>query len=145
MTYIIWFFFVLALSGCAGLRQVPPPAAREGYVLGSGDLRLFYRMVGEGSDTIVVLHDGPGLHMDALALDLEPLARDHVLLYYDQRGGGRSDSLPNPQMVSILHHVADLEALRQHFRMEQLTVLGHGWGAGFRTHPSCSRALCGTD
>jgi proline iminopeptidase len=125
-----WLFALVLLSGCAGVRHAPSAPVEEGYVRRPGDIRLFYRIAGQGSDTIVVLHDGPALHMQAIAPDLEPLTRSHVLLYYDQRGGGRSDSLPNLQRVAILDDVADLEALRKHFQMEQLTILGHGWGAG---------------
>ena len=47
-------------------------------------MRLFYRMVGTGRDTVVVLHGGPGLSMDYFADDLTPLAERHALLFYDQ-------------------------------------------------------------
>jgi pimeloyl-ACP methyl ester carboxylesterase len=47
-------------------------------------------IVGSGKDTIVMLHGGPGFNMEYFAPDEEPLAASFVLLFYDQRGNGRS-------------------------------------------------------
>lgn len=41
-------------------------------------------------DTIVILHSGPGLDHTYLQPQLDVLAAHHTLLYYDQRGTGRS-------------------------------------------------------
>src|SRR5215216_1370401 len=81
--------------GCAqtNLARAPAqaePTAREGYVDAGAGVRLFYRIVGTGRDTVVVLHGGPGFSMSYLAADLEPLAARHVLIFYDQRGTGGS-------------------------------------------------------
>jgi hypothetical protein len=38
----------------------PGLAAREGYVGAGGGVRLLYRVVGAGRDTVVVLHGGAG-------------------------------------------------------------------------------------
>jgi proline iminopeptidase len=48
------------------------------------------------------------------------------LLYYDQRGGGRS-RLPG-DFVGMAGHVADLEAIRQHLGQERLTLCGYSFG-----------------
>ena len=130
---------LLLLPGCALLGRGSPRAS-EGYVPTEDGGRVFYRFAGRGPDTIVVLHDGPALHMNATAPDLAPLARRHVLLFYDQRGGGRSDPGEAPARRRVSDWVRDpllnteqarhLEALRKHFGMERMTLLGHGWGAG---------------
>src|SRR5690606_317085 len=65
-------------------------AQQEGYVESSDGVRLFYRMLGSGPDTLIVLHGGPGFTMDYFYADLEPLATGHTLLFYDQRGAGGS-------------------------------------------------------
>ncbi|HEX2191499.1 MAG TPA: alpha/beta fold hydrolase [Longimicrobiaceae bacterium] len=128
----------LLLPGCALLRRGAPVS--EGHVPLNGDARLHYRIAGTGPDTIVVLHDGPALHMGAIAPDLAPLARRHVLVLYDQVGGGRSDPGASPPAGSVTGWYSDpllntvqanhLEALRRHLGMERMTLLGHGWGAG---------------
>jgi proline iminopeptidase len=107
-----------------------PPVVREGFAEAGDGVRLFYRLVGTGGDTVVVIHGGPGLSMDYFADDLSPLAeRGHTLLFYDQRGGGRSSLVSDSAALDAHRFGEDLEAIRRHFAMERLTLLGHSWGA----------------
>ena len=46
----------------------------EGYFAGADNVRLFYRMVGNGKATVVFLHGGPGSGIEDGALDLEGIA-----------------------------------------------------------------------
>jgi proline iminopeptidase len=87
---------------------------------------LFIRRIGNGHP-VVVLHGGPGAHHDYLLPAFDELANDRELIYYDQRGGGRSP-VPRNVPVGWAEHVADLEALRAHFGLDHLTVLGYSWG-----------------
>jgi proline iminopeptidase len=64
------------------------------------------------------------------AADLEPLAARHVLLFYDQRGTGRSTLVSDSSSLDARRFADDLEALRARFGMQRLTLLGHSWGAG---------------
>ena len=120
--------------GCRGSAPVPRntglPAVREGHVAAGGGVRLFYRMVGSGHDTVVVLHGGPGFSMDYFADDLTPLAERHALLFYDQRGTGRSTLVSDSAALDGQRFAEDLEAVRRHFGIGRLTLLGHSWGAG---------------
>ena len=101
----------------------------EGWVEVEPGVRLFYRFVGEGVETIVVLHGGPGFSMEYLADDLAPLAERYRLLFYDQRGSGRSSLVAGAPALDAERFVDDLESLRQHFGLRQLNLLGHSWGA----------------
>ncbi|MGH8630577.1 MAG: alpha/beta fold hydrolase, partial [Burkholderiales bacterium] len=89
-------------------------------------VRLYTRWVGDGPP-IVVLHGGPGAHHDYLLPQYDRLARRRALLYYDQRGGGKSP-VPREAPVGWREHVADLDALRAHGNLERLTLLGYSWG-----------------
>src|SRR5207237_4561645 len=89
-------------------------------------VRIFTRRVGDGPP-VVVLHGGPGAHHDYLLPQYDRLARGRTLLYYDQRGGGRSP-VPRDTPVGWREHVADLEALRQHWGIDGLALLGYSWG-----------------
>ncbi len=64
-----------------------------------------------------------------LASDLEPLASGNVLIFYDQRGTGRSTLVSDPPLLSVASHIADLEAVRRHFELGRMVLLGHSWGA----------------
>ncbi|HEX5726067.1 MAG TPA: alpha/beta hydrolase [Longimicrobiaceae bacterium] len=122
----------LVLAGCARLRTPAGGAAREarggGYLQGTGGVRLYYRMVGDGPDTVVVVHGGPGAGMNTILPDLAPLARSHTLIYYDQRGGGRSELPRDTTLLDASFHVQDLEAVRRFFGLERMSVVAHSFG-----------------
>jgi proline iminopeptidase len=109
--------------------MAPPvgsPSARESFV--SVDRgRLFTREIGEGR-TILVLHGGPDFDHSYLLPELDRVADSHRLLYYDQRGRGRSAEGVRAEDVTLESEMADIEALRRHFGLESFAVLGHSWG-----------------
>src|SRR6184192_4979383 len=103
-----------------------PEATTETTVELNG-VRLYTRRVGQGPP-VVVLHGGPGAHHDYLLPQYDHLAEGgRALLYYDQRGGGRSP-VPRDVPVGWREHVADLETLRDHWELDRLTLLGYSWG-----------------
>ncbi|PYP03203.1 MAG: hypothetical protein DMD25_02530 [Gemmatimonadetes bacterium] len=103
-----------------------PEATTETTVELNG-VRLYTRRVGHGPP-VVVLHGGPGAHHDYLLPQYDHLTEGgRALLYYDQRGGGRSP-VPRDVPVGWREHVADLEALRGHWELDRLTVIGYSWG-----------------
>jgi proline iminopeptidase len=121
---------LLVLAACHGPpAKVAADRGPQGYVDAGGGVRLFYRVLGEGPDTVVVVHGGPGFTMDYIVDDLAPMARRHTLLFYDQRGTGRSSLVADSAALDAQRFVDDLEALRAHFGLERLTILGHSWGA----------------
>lgn len=89
-------------------------------------VELFERRIGEGPPT-VVLHGGPGAHHDYLLPGFDALARGRTLIYYDQRGGGRSP-VSREIPVGWNEQVEDLEALRLLWGIDRLTIAGYSWG-----------------
>jgi proline iminopeptidase len=98
----------------------------EGHVPVDG-ARLYYRTVGQGPP-IVVLHGGPDFDHYYLLPELDRLAETFQLVYYDQRGRGRSAEGVAPDDVGIESEVADLDGVRRHFGFYTIAVLGHSWG-----------------
>lgn len=88
---------------------------------------LYYREIGQG-EPVIVLHGGPDFDHTYLLPDLDRLSDSCRLIYYDQRGRGKSARDVRPQDVSLRSDIEDLESVRQHFRLESITVLGHSWG-----------------
>ena len=83
------------LHEAAGATDLTPAAGqspREGYLVTSDSARLFYRIAGRagpGVDTIIAIHGGPGLDLESIYNDFAPaLGEKHVVIFYDQRGGG---------------------------------------------------------
>jgi proline iminopeptidase len=120
---VVLAFFSVAVIACRG-----EPAVREGYLAGGGGVRIFYRVVGNGADTVVVIHGGPGGDMNNLAPDLEPLTAGHTVIYYDQRGGGRSELPADTALLHARYFVEDLEAVRRHFSLGRMNLLAHSFG-----------------
>jgi proline iminopeptidase len=89
-------------------------------------VRLYTRRVGAGP-AVVVLHGGPGAHHDYLLPQYDLLARRRTVLYYDQRGGGRS-AIARDVPAGWREHVADLDALRELWHLDRITLLGYSWG-----------------
>jgi Predicted hydrolases or acyltransferases (alpha/beta hydrolase superfamily) len=109
------------------------PKVTEGYFPGADGVKLFYRKLGSGPQTVVFLHGGPGLGMGDGGSEMAALARNRVVLMYDQRGSGRSQVVSDPSLLSVDHQVRDLESFRQHFGLERMTLIGLSWGAGLAT------------
>jgi proline iminopeptidase len=93
-----------------------------------GQASLYAREIGSGPP-VIVLHGGPDFDHSYLLPDLDRLADTFRLIYYDQRGRGRSADNVRPEDVTIASDVSDLEALRQHFGLDAPALLGHSWGA----------------
>ncbi len=128
---------LLASCASSGVRSGVVP--REGFVASADGVRLYYRVAGSGRDTIVVINGGPGVGHEVLAPDVAPLEARHTVVYYDQRGGGRS-GLPDTTMLGMDRFVEDLDAVRRHLGMERMSLLAHSFGpliaaAYARTHP----------
>ena len=123
---ILAVIFCTLLSAACSSTQT---AAKEGYLDAGKGVQLYYRMIGSGTEPVVLVHGGPGFTSDYLADDLAPMARHHSLLVYDQRGIGRSTLVSDATALAADRYVEDLEAIRKHFGLAQLTLLGHSWGA----------------
>lgn len=117
----------VALVFAFGAGSVQAQGARQG-LLSLDDARLYYEVVGSG-DPIIVVHGGPGLDHAYLQPGLNVLARSNTLIYYDQRGTGRSTAELTPEAINMNAFVEDIDALRQALGYERVDVLGHSFGA----------------
>jgi len=77
---------------------------------------------------MIVLLGGPDFDYGYMLPDLDRLADTFRLIYYDQRGRGKSADGVNPDDVTLASDVDDIDAVRQHFQLESPTLLGHSWG-----------------
>jgi proline iminopeptidase len=97
----------------------------------SGGGKLYYHITGGGSGTpLVILNGGPGFDHTYLHVSTawDTFAKNRRIIFYDQRGNGRSSPLKPGQSCTLADQIADLEALRTHLGIEKWDVLGHSWG-----------------
>lgn len=127
----------LLTIGCTAGDEQPSASTtqHEGYVTGAGEsagqeeIRLYHRTLGSGRDTLLIVHGGPGAGMYTILPDTRGLADHFVLIYYDQRRGGRSSLPADTMLLAARHFSEDLEAVRAHFGLEKMNVLAHSFGA----------------
>ena len=59
---------------------------------------------------------------------MDSFSNSFRLIYYDQRGRGRSAEGVKPEDVSLESEMADLDKVREHFHLDKAVLLGHSWG-----------------
>jgi proline iminopeptidase len=106
--------------------QIPPPRA-DGFTT-TTVVPLYWAAYGpEGAPQLLVLHGGPGAHHDYLLPQMLDLAQDHELIFYDQRGGGRS-RVEAREPITWQTHVADLSAVVTGITRVPPSIVGYSWG-----------------
>jgi proline iminopeptidase len=124
----------MKLNGLLAILFVPAIVATQqnGYVTVSDGARLFYRTSGHpgpGVDTIIAIHGGPGLDLGTIYNDMAAMFGDrHVVIYYDQRGGGRSELPADTTRLYAPRQIQDLDDLRRHFGLNRVTLVAHSYG-----------------
>ena len=120
---------VRRIAGAVIMSCVPTMVtAQSGYATMSDSARLYYRVMGRGPDTIIAIHGGPGLDHESIANDFAVLAAKHTVIFYDQRGGGKSTLPKDTSTLVAARQVQDLEELRRHFRIARVTLVAHSYG-----------------
>lgn len=136
--------FGLAILAVLAPLDLSAQRARQG-LLSLETARIFYEVVGTG-EPIIVVHGGPGLDHEYLQPGLDALAIRNTLIYYDQRGTGRSAAALDSTAINLDAFIEDIDALRQALGHERVSVLAHSWGAllGIEyaaRHPEAIRGL----
>ena len=92
----------------------------------------WYRVAGAGLRTtpLVIVHGGPGGNTYVYERLQGPwLERRQTVVYYDQRGGGRSAAPSDPADYAMATLVADLDALVERLGQGRVNILGFSFGA----------------
>lgn len=125
---------LLAVTGCHNIKDrnvisnhQQVSSSKSGYIsVESG--KLFYQRFGRG-DPVIVVHGGPGLDQSYLLPQMLELAKDHEVIFYDQRGSGRSlEATLDPKYISSDQFAKDLETLRLELGLKKVALIGHSWG-----------------
>lgn len=89
-------------------------------------VRLYARILGEG-EPLLVLHGGPALSHEYLFPGLSPLADVAKVVFFDQRGCGRS-SKPKDGRYDMAAMAADVEDVRRSLHLGRVNLLGFSFG-----------------
>ncbi len=104
-----------------------PPPRDSGFTRSTG-VPLYWCSYGiAGAPRLLVLHGGPGADHAYLLPQLLQLATDFELIFYDQRGGGRSKEV-TPAQVTWETQVEDLACVVTELATDPLSLVGYSWG-----------------
>ncbi len=103
-------------------REGPSVPVREGFATTPDGVRLFYRVVGTGEETVIA----PFALYHGTAFDR--LAEGRRVVTYDPRGRGRSQAAPLDR-VSLDYLLSDLDTIRREVGAEKIAIIGWS-GAG---------------
>jgi len=108
------------------MAPIPPP--RDSGFTTSTPVPLYWCAYGPaGARQLLVLHGGPGADHQYLLPQMLALAEDHELVFYDQRGGGRSRT-DDPSPITWQTHVEDLAAVANDLGLDHPEIVGYSWG-----------------
>jgi len=117
--------------------QVVPGSVAEVHYLRLGGVDQWVMVRGErlANPPLILLHGGPGLSESGFFRHFAaPLEKHFTLVYWDQRGSGKSFSRKIPRSsMTVEQFIADLDALvefvRRRLEKDKVVLLGHSWGS----------------
>jgi proline iminopeptidase len=107
----------------------PIPAPREeGFTTTAGSPLYWVKYGRPNAPKLLILHGGPGADHRYLLPQMLHLGEKYDLLFYDQRGSGRSKADARVP-ITWKTHVEDLSAIVDEFALDPLSIVGYSWGA----------------
>ncbi|MGH7655549.1 MAG: alpha/beta fold hydrolase [Gemmatimonadaceae bacterium] len=105
---------------------IPPPRG-SGFTRSTGAPLYWCSYGPSGAPRLLVLHGGPGADHAYLLPQMLALAADFELIFYDQRGGGRSKEVV-PTVITWETQVDDLAHVIAELGIDPLSLVGYSWG-----------------
>ncbi|MDO9634192.1 MAG: alpha/beta hydrolase [Paludibacter sp.] len=107
----------------------------EQVTLGGQEQYIIIRGVDKSKPIMLFLHGGPGSPEAAFIKHFNPdIEHDYVMVYWEQRGAGKSFSkcIP-PESMSLRQLISDTHELSEYlvnrFNREKIFLIGHSWGS----------------
>lgn len=119
---------IAGLAACAALAT--PSSAQELGTSGFADsdgVKIHYQALGEGP-LVIMIHGFPDYWYTWRAQMPAVAKSSHQAIAIDQRGYNLSDKPHGVENYAIEKLVADIDAVRKHFRANWVTLVGHDWG-----------------
>lgn len=95
------------------------------------DSTIYYERAGASSGVpLFMINGGPGWDHTVFHISpvWESLGGSRPIIFYDQRGTGKSSVVEKGDQCTLADQLTDLEALQEHLKYDQIDILGHSWG-----------------
>lgn len=115
--------FLILVFGCKGkgdkVEEETKPFVSEGFVTVEEGVELRYKTIGNGPQIVII--------PSAIYLEYEfeqLIDESRTLVFYDQRGRGKSSAVADSSRLGMDVEISDLEALRLHLGKEKISLIG---------------------
>ncbi len=95
----------------------------DGYLTTEDGVKLYFQKLGNGPNAVIIPNS---VHMFE---SFRHLAASRTIIFFDLRNRGRSESISDASKLArgIHNDVDDLEAVRRHFQIDQVDLIGHSY------------------
>lgn len=121
---VIFVFFLIVIPKIKA--QSFNTNIKTGYVKSNG-VNIFYKSIGKG-EPIIFLHGGPGGYLAHDYPYFEKLKTHYQLIFFDQRGTGRSKCKISEKNINSDAFINDISALADHLNFDKFHLAGASWG-----------------
>lgn len=113
------------IVACGEVQKLPD----DGFVDVPGG-RVAFRIIGSGSSTpVLFIHGGPGGSSCSFIANVDGIAADRPVIFYDQLGSGYSDRIEDlAQLARLPRFVEEIDAIRAELGLDEVHLVGHSWG-----------------
>ncbi len=115
------------VAGAVGGGPVPATYPVQEQFVDANGVLIYTMTIGRGTP-LVIVHGGPGASHDYFLPYLLPLARNHRLVFIDERGSGQSEKLEDVSKYTVEAMADDVEAVRVALGLGTIDLLGHSYG-----------------
>lgn len=103
-------------------------AQQEGFVKSVDGTSIYFRTYGTGQP-LLIINGGPGMNSNGFENLAKKLSDRYRTIIYDQRGTGKSIlAKVDSTTITMDLMLADIESLRNYFKFEKWSILGHSFG-----------------
>lgn len=124
---------LLVMMACSTLLLAQSSQLKDGEVyLSINGLKHWVKVKGSANNTIpiFIVHGGPGGNNYSFERTIGPkLEAFATIIYYEQRGSGRSEAPKDQKDYALPTLINDLEVLRDSLGIQKMNLLGYSFGA----------------
>jgi pimeloyl-ACP methyl ester carboxylesterase len=133
--YLIAIFFV-SVNACKAQMQITNTSIDTEFFIPIEKSNLYTRVVGNSEKPIIItLHGGPGDFSVDHEFFRDVFEKDYLVVYFDQRGGGKSDDCKDKSMLTTDQFVKDLDNvvdyIKEKYPNKKINLLGASWGGAY--------------
>lgn len=107
-----------------------PPLTRQIVRARGLDFAVYTSPAVESQLPLLCINGGLHFGYEVLWPALAPLAQNRQLIFFDQRGRGKSQVPPAARSARIEYDAGDVRAIREVLGIDRWNMLGHSWGGG---------------